>query len=181
MWEISTFSLNYTEAFWQLSVNSVLECNHFGVAAVYFHYSDVIMSAKASQIIGVSMVCWTVCSGADQRKIKALRHWPLWGEFTGDRWNYPHKGPVMLKMFPFDDVIMNRGLEKYCEEKNIGYNIRMARYPGNVVYSYVILSYYVGYRSKYSTIKWFREKQVFHAIKVLTALVWVGMDTTCTR
>ena len=27
----------------------------------------------------------------------------LCGEFTGDRW---HKWPVMLKMFPFDDVIM---------------------------------------------------------------------------
>ena len=29
------------------------------------------------------IVCSTVCSGADQRKkIKARRHWPLWGEFT---------------------------------------------------------------------------------------------------
>ena len=49
------------------------------------HYSDVIMSGMASQITGVSMVCWTVCSGVDQRNIKALRHWPLWGELTGDR------------------------------------------------------------------------------------------------
>ena len=24
-----------------------------------------------------------------KEKIKALRHWPLWGEFTGDRW-IPH-------------------------------------------------------------------------------------------
>ena len=32
------------------------------------HYSDVIMSAMASQITGVSMVCSTVCSGAAQRK-----------------------------------------------------------------------------------------------------------------
>ena len=34
---------------------------------------------------------------------KASHHWPLWGEFTGD---FPHKGPVTQKMFPFDDVIM---------------------------------------------------------------------------
>ena len=34
--------------------------------------------------------------------------WPLWVEFTGDRWfNCPHKRPVTRKMFPFDDVIMN--------------------------------------------------------------------------
>ena len=38
------------------------------VGSDYFHYSDVIMSAMASQITGVSSVCSTVCSGADQRK-----------------------------------------------------------------------------------------------------------------
>ena len=32
------------------------------------HYSDVIMSAIASQINGVTIVYWNVCSGADQRK-----------------------------------------------------------------------------------------------------------------
>ena len=31
--------------------------------------------------------------------IKAPRHWPFIGEFTGD-------GPVMRKMFQFDDIIM---------------------------------------------------------------------------
>ena len=35
-----------------------------------------------------------------KENIKAPRHWPLFGEFTGD------KGPVTRKMFPFDDVIM---------------------------------------------------------------------------
>ena len=32
------------------------------------HYSDVIMSAMASQITGVSIIYSTVCSGAYQRK-----------------------------------------------------------------------------------------------------------------
>ena len=32
------------------------------------HYSDVIMSAMASQITGVSIVSVNVCLGADQRK-----------------------------------------------------------------------------------------------------------------
>ena len=52
------------------------------------HYNDVIMSAMASQITGVSIVCSTVGPGAD-KKIKAPRYWPLCGEFTGDRW-IPH-------------------------------------------------------------------------------------------
>ena len=35
------------------------------------HYGDVIMSAMASQIPSISMVCSTVCSGADQRKYQS--------------------------------------------------------------------------------------------------------------
>ena len=53
------------------------------------HYSDVIMSVIVSQIIGVSIVCTKVCSGAIKENTKAQRHWSLWGEFSGDRW-IPH-------------------------------------------------------------------------------------------
>ena len=42
------------------------------------------------------------------KNIKALRHWPLCGEFTGDRWIPRTKGPVTQKMFPFDDIIMSK-------------------------------------------------------------------------
>ena len=35
-----------------------------------WHYSDIIMSAMSFQITGVSIVCWTVCSGADKKNIK---------------------------------------------------------------------------------------------------------------
>ena len=35
------------------------------------YYSDVIMSAMASQINGISVVYSTVCSGANQRKHKS--------------------------------------------------------------------------------------------------------------
>ena len=38
--------------------------------------------------------------------IKAPRHWPLCGEFTGDQWIPLHKWPVTRKRFPFDDVII---------------------------------------------------------------------------
>ena len=56
------------------------------------HYSNVTMSLKASQITGVSMVCSTVCFGADQRKhqssaslafARGIHRWPV---------NSPHKG-----------------------------------------------------------------------------------------
>ena len=70
------------------------------------HYSDVIMSEIASQITCVSIVCSTVCSGADQRKhqssaslafLRGIHQWLL---------DFPHKGPVTRKMFPFDDIII---------------------------------------------------------------------------
>ena len=71
-----------------------------------YHYSDVIMTAMASQIIGVSVVCSTFCLGTDQRNhqssaslafLRGFHRWPVIS---------PHKGPVTRKMFPFDDVIV---------------------------------------------------------------------------
>ena len=51
-------------------------------------HSDVIMSAMASQITGVSSVYSTVRTGKAQIKenMKAPRDWPLCGEFIGDPW-----------------------------------------------------------------------------------------------
>ena len=43
------------------------------------------MGAIAFQITSLAIVYSTVYSDADQRNIKAPRHWPLSGEFTGDR------------------------------------------------------------------------------------------------
>ena len=41
------------------------------------------MTTVASQITSFTVVYSIVYSGAYQRKIKAPRNWPLWGEFTG--------------------------------------------------------------------------------------------------
>ena len=46
----------------------------------------------ASQITSVSIVYSNICSCEDKKKIKARRHWPLWGEFTSDRWIPRTKG-----------------------------------------------------------------------------------------
>ena len=71
------------------------------------------MSAMASQITGVSIVYWTVCTGAVQRKhqsfaslafVRGIHRWPV---------NSPHKGPVTRKMFPLEDVIIQI---KICAE-----------------------------------------------------------------
>ena len=41
------------------------------------------MGTFASQITSLTIVYSTVYSGADQRKIKSPRHWPLWGNSPG--------------------------------------------------------------------------------------------------
>ena len=67
----------------------------------------------ASQITSLTIVYLSIYSGADQRKhespaslafVRGIHRWPV---------NYPHKGPVTRKMFPFDDVIMES-----CHEAN---------------------------------------------------------------
>ena len=70
----------------------------------HLHYSDVIM---ASQITSFTIVYSTVYSGADPRKHQSST--PLAFVWGNHRWpvNSPHKGPVMRKMFPFDDVVMS--------------------------------------------------------------------------
>ena len=55
-------------------------------AEFLYHYSDVIVGAMVSQKTSLAIVYSTVYSGTDEKKIKASRHWPLCGEFTGDRW-----------------------------------------------------------------------------------------------
>ena len=64
----------------------------------------------ASQITSLTIIYWTVYSGADQWKYQSsaslavvlgIHRWPV---------NSPHKGPVTRKLFPFDDVIMTAGV-----------------------------------------------------------------------
>ena len=78
----------------------------FDQVTVHVHYTDVMMTAVASQITGVLIVCSTVCSGLDQRKhqssaslafVRGIHRWPM---------DSPHNGPVTRKTFPFNDVIM---------------------------------------------------------------------------
>ena len=50
-------------------IYSIVRLRKFGPV---HHYSDVIMSAMAYQITGVSIICLSICSGADQRPVDSL-------------------------------------------------------------------------------------------------------------
>ena len=69
-------------------------------------YNDVTMITMASQITGASIVYWSICSGAYQRKnqgstslafVRGIQRGPV---------KFPHKGSITQKMFPFDYVII---------------------------------------------------------------------------
>ena len=65
------------------------------------------MGAIASQIISLTIVYSIVYSDVDQRKHKSSTSLAFVQGIHRVRVNSPHKWPVMRKMFPFDDVIMN--------------------------------------------------------------------------
>ena len=71
------------------------------------YYSDVIMSAMASQITRVSID--GLLNRLFRRRSKKHQSSASLAFVMGIHWcplNSPHKGPVTRKMFPFDDVIM---------------------------------------------------------------------------
>ena len=70
------------------------------------HYDDVIMGVMASQITSLTIVYWTVYSGADQSKRQSSTSLAFVWKIHRGPVNSPHKWPVTRKMFPFDDVIM---------------------------------------------------------------------------
>ena len=74
------------------------------------HYNDVTMSAIASQITSLTIVYPTVYSDAVQRKHQSSASLVFVRRLHRGPVNSPHKGPVTWKMFPFDDVIM----DKWC-------------------------------------------------------------------
>ena len=69
-------------------------------------YNNVIMGAMASQITSLTIVYSTINPGEDKKKTSKFRVTGLCEGNSPSPVNSPHKGPVTLKMFPFDDVIM---------------------------------------------------------------------------
>ena len=63
------------------------------------HYNDVIMSIMASQITSLTIITQPFIQAQIKENIKALCHWPLCGEFTGDRWIPRTKGQWCGKCF----------------------------------------------------------------------------------
>ena len=83
--------------------HSVVRCPVALQHSWIYHNSDVIISAMASQITSITIVCSFAYSGAEQRKHQSSASLAF---VQGIHWNSPLKGLAIQKMFPFDDMIM---------------------------------------------------------------------------
>ena len=82
----SILLFNIAIAFDITSSNTINTKYGFYLFDIKRYYSDGIVGGMASQITSLTIVYSTVYSGADQRNDQISASWPLWGEFTADRW-----------------------------------------------------------------------------------------------
>ena len=101
----------------------------------------------------VTIVCSTVCSGADERKhkssaslvfVRGIHRWPVVS---------PHKGLVTRKMFPFDDVIMiNEAMVLCFGNYQFKHSYRVNWNPSHFVHSTVYTLYLLTWRIQSSAV-----------------------------
>ena len=108
----------------------------------FCHCSDFIMSAMASQITSVSIVCLTVCPGADQRKhqssaslafVRGVHRWSV---------DSPHKGPVTWIFFHLMTSSCHKNPSFYmrtcCQKRVFRARIRISSYiPQYSLYRFI--------------------------------------------
>ena len=86
------------------------DLHHNLITGIYIngleHYNDIIMRVIASQVTSLPIAYSTVYLGADKRKHQSSVSLAFVQRIHRRPVNSPHTGPVMQKMFPFDDVIM---------------------------------------------------------------------------
>ena len=108
-------------------------CNPHMTITGYFHYGDVIMMEMPYQITSLTIVYSTVYSGTDERKHQSSTSLAFVRGIHRSPVNSPHKGPVTLKMFPFDGVIM-LSLPKQC-------TLDICHFPHNIFVTFLKICY----------------------------------------
>ena len=86
---------------------------------VRVHYTDVIMSAMASQITSLTIIYSIVYSGTDEREHQSSASLAFVRGIHRSPVNFPHKWPVTHKLFLFDDFIMFIIGRVYCIQHQI--------------------------------------------------------------
>ena len=106
LWELISQVMKkcWCHALW-VSSNMIFTTSDWVYSSAIMHYSDVIVSPMVPQITGVSIVCSTACSGADQRKYQSSASLAF---VRGSTSGFPSQRASYTEMFPFGDVIMEQ-------------------------------------------------------------------------
>ena len=84
----------------QLTFGILRTIHYINITWASCHYNDIIVSAMASQITILTMInLLSRLFRLRSKKTPKRCHWPLWGEFTGDRWIPRTKGQEHGKCF----------------------------------------------------------------------------------
>ena len=117
------------------SLGMCWETNYCDASALE-HYSDAIMSAMASQITGVYIVCSTSCcwGGDDWKRQSSVSRAFVMGKY---RWpvDSTQKGPVTRKVFPFHGDIM-----KWTSTKNGDHGIYQNKHSFNLRHNWITVT-----------------------------------------
>ena len=85
------------------------------------------MTTMASQITSLTVVYSNVYSDADQRKHQSSASLAFVRGIHRGPVNSPHKGPVTRKMFPIDDVIMEKASLEHWSDSVCGKYLQKIR------------------------------------------------------
>ena len=129
------------------------------------------MGAIASQITSLTIVYSTVYSDADQRKHESSASLAFVRGIHRGPVNSPHKWPVKRKMFPFDDVIMSRGLSNVFPSNDLGFS-------ADIVRSWTTLFYVISISRRLNALT--KIQQYFIQL-TNEKKVFIGMDITRMR
>ena len=104
------------------------------------------MGPMVSQITSLTVVYSIIYSDADQRKHQSSASLAFVRRIHQGPVNFPHKGPVTPKMFPFDDVIMmaqtTEILRNIWQYPYLLFNSRVDQVPADVICGHTILTWF---------------------------------------
>ena len=87
----------------------------------YHHYSDVTMGRWRLESPASRLLTQPFIQGQMKENIKAPRHWPLFGEFTGDRWIPRTNGQWRGKCYYL--MTSSWSVTRWCKQVSVTYLI----------------------------------------------------------
>ena len=67
-------------------MSRTINVSYYYTVITFAHYSEVVITRWRFKSLASRLLIEPFIQAQIKWNIKAPRHWPLWGEFTSDRW-----------------------------------------------------------------------------------------------